>query len=74
MKTLENVRECRFGCGYVYNDPDAYKDHVGAAPRREVCRYCHSHSCRSSAWTANGTDLERFERIHRVMKGGPYET
>ncbi len=30
------------------------------------CRYCESETCRSSAWTTSGWDVERFERLHRV--------
>ena len=35
----------------------------------KVCPYCKSVTCRSSARTANGRDLERFERIHHRERG-----
>lgn len=44
-----------------WNDPDGYHQSVRTVV---VCPYCQSTTHRGSAWTANGSDVERFDRLH----------
>ena len=37
------------------------------------CEYCGTVEHRATAWTANGRDLERFERWHPVSDHVPEE-
>lgn len=67
----EDCRAVREPIKLPTDDEDDYKPDPESLPDSALtlCRYCRSVRHRSSAWTANGSDLDRFERVHRNEDG-----